>query len=95
MTAPSRLEAARRNVRIARYSIAALGTGAFAVAALVAQANHPGRSRTARTATSGAQASLPSEPASFANAAAAPEQQAVPISPAPSEQAPVVESSGS
>ena len=87
------MEQARRRLRIARYAIATLGLGAFAGVAAVAQAMHPGRSgQRARVR----QASLPSEPALFSNAAAqAGAQAAVPISPAPAEQSAVVQSSGS
>lgn len=92
MAQPSRMEQARRRLRITRYAIATLGIGAFVGVAAVAQAMHPGR---AGRRTSFRQASLPSESALFLNAAAqAGAQASVPISPAPAEQ-PAVQSSGS
>ena len=93
MAQPSRIEQARRRLRIARYAIAALGVGTFAGVAAVAQAMHPGRAANRGRA---GQASLPSEPVLFSNAAAqAGAQASVPISPAPTDQQAVVQSSGS
>lgn len=88
------MEQARRRLRITRYAIATLGIGAFVGVAAVAQAMHPGR---AGGRASLRQASLPSEPALFSNAAAQAGAQAagVPISPAPATQSAVVQSSGS
>ena len=93
MAPPSRIEQARRRLRITRYAVAALGVGAFVGVAAVAQAMHPGRSGRRASLR---QASLPSEPTLFSNAAAqAGAQASIPISPAPAEQPAVVQSTGS
>jgi len=46
MEAPTRIETARRQLRVARYSLGAAAVAGFAVFALVARAAHPGTSTT-------------------------------------------------
>ena len=94
MTQPTRMDAARRRVRIARYVIAAAAAGAFAGAGLVARAAHPGTHGSSKSA----QASIPAEPSLFQQAAA---QSGLSgsgggsVSSAPSSSPAVVQSSGS
>jgi hypothetical protein len=93
MTQPTRMDAARRRVRIARYVIAAAAAGAFAGAGLVARAAHPG---THGSSTS-AQAAIPAEPSLFQQAAAQSTfgSGGGSVSSAPASSPPVVQSSGS
>ena len=44
MEAPSRIDTARRQVRIARYSLGAAAVAGFALFAAAARASHPGAS---------------------------------------------------
>jgi hypothetical protein len=59
MTAPSRLEPARRRVRIARYVIGALAGAGFAGVAVAARDSHPATHHA--SATSGAAVASPSQ----------------------------------
>src|SRR5581483_8583266 len=105
----SRVESARRSVRIARYAIGGLAVAAFAGAAAAARATHPGAHSRHTVAHSASPSGL-QLPASFTAA----EQQALQgfseddgggsggsssggaaIAPAPTESAPQVQSSGS
>jgi hypothetical protein len=49
---PSRLQKARRQLRVARYSIAAVAVTGFAFFAVLARAAHPGKSSSASASTS-------------------------------------------
>jgi hypothetical protein len=57
METPSRLDNARRQVRIARYSIGAVAVAGFALFAMAARAAHPGKSSTAAAVSSSASTS--------------------------------------
>jgi hypothetical protein len=51
MDAPSRLERARRQLRVARYSLGAAAVAGFALFGVAARAAHPGTSTPAPTAS--------------------------------------------
>jgi len=51
MDAPSRLERARRQVRVARYSLGAAAVAGFALFAVAARVAHPGTSTPAPSAS--------------------------------------------
>jgi hypothetical protein len=89
MAAPSRLQLARRRLRVARYSISAVALGAFGAFAVAVRDAHPATHTKASTATSSAAASASAADSddAFGNGAA--------ISPAPQTLAPQVQSSGS
>jgi len=89
MKGPSRIEAARRRVRIARYTIAVAAAGALAAGAAVARAVHPGTSGGQSTARTQRQSALPSVSSEFDDAGGGS------VSSAPSSSAPVIQSSGS
>jgi hypothetical protein len=57
METPSRLDRARRKVRVARYSIAAVAVTGLGFFALVARAAHPGTSSNASSVSSSASTS--------------------------------------
>jgi hypothetical protein len=84
MAAPSRLQLARRRLRVARYSISAVALGAFGAFAVAVRDAHPA---THTKATTAASASAADSDDSFGGGAA--------ISPAPQTLAPQVQSSGS
>ena len=89
MEGPSRIEAARRRVRIARYTIAVAAAGALAAGAAVARAAHPGaNSGQSSTRAQRSHAALPSVSSEFDASGGS-------VSSAPSSSAPVIQSSGS
>jgi Na+/H+-dicarboxylate symporter len=89
MSRPSRMESARRRVRITRYAIGVVAAGALAGGAVVARAAHPG---THGQHSTSAQAAIPSESSSLQAAAGGSSSS---VSPAPAASQPVVQSSGS
>ena len=89
MATPSRLQLARRRVRVARYSIGAATLTAFTAFGFAVRDAHPATHTSASTSTSSAAAS-----ASTANSSTTFGGSGV-ISPAPQTVAPQVQSSGS
>jgi hypothetical protein len=89
MATPSRLQLARRRLRVARYSIGAATLTAFAAFGFAVRDAHPATHTSASTSTSSAAAS-----ASTANSSTTFGGSAV-ISPAPQTVGPQVQSSGS
>ena len=98
MSSPSRVESARRSVRITRYAIGVVAAGAFAGGAVVARAAHPGTHGHHSTAAT-AQAAIPSESSALQAAAGSSSSSSSSssgsVSPAPETSPPVVQSSGS
>jgi hypothetical protein len=85
MAPASRMQLARRRLRVARYSIGAVAVTAFAAFGFAVRAAHPATHKstsTAATATASADQSL-----TFGGGAS--------ISPAPQTSAPTIQSSGS
>lgn len=85
MAPPSRMQLARRRLKVARYSIGAVAVTAFAAFGLAVRAAHPATHTgpaTVATATASTDSST-----SFGGSAS--------ISPAPQASAPTVQSSGS
>ena len=93
MSSPSRLESARRSLRITRYGIGVVAVGAFAGGAVVARAAHPGTH--GHRSPSSAQAAIPSESSALQAAAGSSSSFGSPVSPAPATSPPVVQSSAS
>jgi hypothetical protein len=89
MATPSRIQLARRRLRVARYSIGAVALTAFAAFGFAVRDAHPATHTSASTSTSSAAAS-----ASTANPSTTFGGSAS-ISPAPQTVAPQVQSSGS
>ena len=89
MSSPSRIETARRRLRITRYAIGVVAAAALAGGAVVARAAHPG---THGQHSTSAQAAIPSESSSVQAAAGGSSSS---VSPAPAASQPVVQSSGS
>jgi hypothetical protein len=90
MKGPSRIEAARRRVQIARYTIVVAAASALAAGAAVARAVHPGtNSAQSTTRAQRSQSALPSVSSEFEDASGGS------VSSAPSSSAPVIQSSGS
>jgi hypothetical protein len=88
MAPPSRMQLARRRLRVARYSIGAVAVTAFAAFGLAVRAAHPATHTSPSTATSSAAASGSADnSATFFGGSAT-------ISPA-QQAAPQVQSSGS
>ena len=87
MATPSRLQLARRRLRIARYSIGAATLTAFAAFGFTVRDAHPATHTKASTATTSTATSSDDSSTSFGGSAS--------ISPAPQTVAPQVQSSGS
>ncbi len=87
MATPSRLQLARRRLRIARYSIGAATLAAFAAFGFAVRDAHPATHTSTSTATAGTATSSDDSSTSFGGSAS--------ISPAPQTVAPQVQSSGS
>jgi hypothetical protein len=87
MATPSRLQLARRRLRVARYSIGAATLTAFAAFGFAVRDAHPATHSTS-TATAGAATSSTDDSSTFFGGGAS-------ISPAPQTAAPQVQSSGS
>ena len=87
MATPSRLQLARRRLRIARYSIGAAALTAFAAVGFAVRDAHPATHTSTSTATTSTETSSDDSSTSFGGSAS--------ISPAPQTVAPQVQSSGS
>lgn len=93
MAPPSRMQLARRRLKVARYSISAVAFSAFAAFGIAVRASHPATHTTATTAAAAASSSTESS-AVTATENDDSSSTAV-ISPAPQTVAPQVQSSGS
>ena len=87
MATPSRLQLARRRLRIARYSIGVVTLTAFAAFGFAVRDAHPATHTKASTATTSTATSSDDSSTYFGGSAS--------ISPAPQTVAPQVQSSGS
>jgi hypothetical protein len=87
MASPSRLQLARRRLKVARYSISAVALSAFAAFGVVARDAHPATHTNATTAVSSSTSSTDNSSTFFGGSAS--------ISPAPQTVAPQLQSSGS
>ena len=87
MATPSRLQLARRRLRVARYSIGAATPTAFAAFGFAVRDAHPATHTSTSTATAGTATSSDDSSTPFGGSAM--------ISPAPQTVAPQVQSSGS
>ena len=87
MATPSRLQLARRRLRIARYSIGAATLTAFTAFGFAVRDAHPATHTSTSTATAGTATSSDDSSTTFGGSAS--------ISPAPQTVAPQVQSSGS
>ena len=87
MATPSRLQLARRRLRIARYSIGAATLTAFAAFGFAVRDAHPATHTSTTTATTDTATSSDDSSTYFGGSAS--------ISPAPQTVAPQVQSSGS
>jgi hypothetical protein len=87
MATPSRLQLARRRLRIARYSIGAATLTAFAAFGFAVRDAHPATHTSTSTATTSTPTSSDDSATTFGGSAS--------ISPAPQTVAPQVQSSGS
>jgi hypothetical protein len=87
MAIPSRLQLARRRLRIARYSIGAATLTAFAAFGVAVRDAHPATHTSTSTATTSTPTSSDDSATTFGGSAS--------ISPAPQTVAPQVQSSGS
>jgi hypothetical protein len=91
MATPSRIQLARRRLRVARYSIGAVALTAFAAFGFAVRDAHPATRTSASTATAGntstASSSTDDSSTNFGGSAS--------ISPAPQTAAPQLQSSGS
>ena len=87
MATPSRLQLARRRLRIARYSIGAATLTAFAAFGFAVRDAHPATHTSTSTATTSTETSSDDSSTYFGGGAS--------ISPAPQTVAPQVQSSGS
>jgi hypothetical protein len=87
MATPSRLQLARRRLRIARYSIGAATLTAFAAFGFAVRDAHPATHTSTSTATASTANSSDDSSTTFGGSAA--------ISPAPQTVTPQVQSSGS
>ena len=86
MAPPSRMQLARRRLKMARYSIGAVAVTAFAAFGIAVRAAHPA-THTGTAAVATATASTDNSSTSFGGSAS--------ISPAPQASAPTVQSGGS
>jgi len=86
MATPSRMQLARRRLKVARYSIGAVALSAFAAFGLVVRDAHPATHSTATTAV--APSTTNNDSSTFFGGSAS-------ISPAPQTVAPQTQSSGS
>lgn len=86
MAPPSRMQLARRRLKVARYSIGAVAVTAFAALGFAVRAAHPATHTSATTAAT-ATASSDDSATTFGGSAV--------ISPAPQAVVPQVQSSGS
>jgi hypothetical protein len=100
MSSSSRLDFARRRVRITRYAVGVVAAGVFAGGIAVARAAHPGSH--GHQPSSSAQAAIPNESSALAAAAQSSAlgsgssgRSGSSVSPAPAASPPVVQSSGS
>jgi hypothetical protein len=87
MATPSRLQLARRRLRIARYSIGAATLTAFGAFGFAVRDAHPATHTSTSTATTSTETSSDDSSTYFGGSAS--------ISPAPQTVAPQVQSSGS
>jgi hypothetical protein len=87
MATPSRMQLARRRLRVARYSIGAATLTAFAAFGFAVRDAHPATHTSTSTATAGTATSSDDSSTYFGGSAS--------ISPAPQTVAPQVQSSGS
>jgi hypothetical protein len=85
MAPPTRLQLARRRLRVARYSIGAVALTAFAAFGVAVRAAHPATHTTGSSAS--ASTSTADSATSFGGSAA--------IAPAPQYAAPTIQSGGS
>jgi hypothetical protein len=85
MAPPSRMQLARRRLKVARYSIGAVALSAFAAFGFVVRDAHPATHSTATTAVA---PSTTNDSSTFFGGGAS-------ISPAPQTVAPQIQSSGS
>ena len=88
MATPSRLQLARRRLRIARYSIGAATLTAFAAFGFAVRDAHPATHTKASAATTGGTATSSHDSSTYFGGSAS-------IGPAPQTVAPQVQSSGS
>ena len=87
MATPSRMQLARRRLRVARYSIGAAALSAFAAFGFAVRDAHPATHTSTRTATTSTATSSDDSSTFFGGSAS--------IGPAPQTVAPQVQSSGS
>jgi hypothetical protein len=88
MAPPSRMQLARRRLRVARYSIGAVAVTAFAAFGLAVRAAHPAtHTTTSSTSSAAASTSTASSATTFGGSAV--------LGPAPQTVAPQVQSTGS
>jgi hypothetical protein len=87
MAPPSRLQLARRRVKMARYSIGIVAVSAFAAFGIAVRASHPATHSSSGTAATASSTATAGTDDNFGGSAV--------ISPAPQTVAPQVQSGGS